>query len=315
MLGLLCLAAVPAQLFLPPAAMPRHAAPGTLRAPAAVADLSTVKGDALMQQLQAQLKGAVGKVGKEADGVGTLPHFLTVVTTGFAFLLAYAATPMWMWMRMWTTGRAEDPGTPPSRRAGSPLRMSASDPERFPSDSDYSALSRAIWRESENTKQRVRTGPAAAVLSHAPAAYVVIFNKGTEDEGVYTLQSQVDPRKQHLLTFENSGDADRFANLLQGQGLDQLGKPLMWESWRIVEYCEACEYAVTLVPMGTVFTPPQTNEMDHEAFRAQELMRQEAEFQGADFMQTAAKQKRDDHALGLHLYKAERENLERLFGL
>jgi hypothetical protein len=44
-------------------------------------------------------------------------------------------------------------------------------------------------------------------------------------------------------------------------------------------------------------------------------MRQEAEFQGADFMQTAAKQKRDDHALGLHLYKAERENLERLFGL
>ena len=50
-------------------------------------------------------------------------------------------------------------------------------------------------------------------------------------------------------------------------------------------------------------------------FRAQELMRQEAEFQGADFMQMAAKQKRDDHALGLHLYKAERENLERLFGL
>jgi len=178
------------------------------------------------------------------------------------------------------------------RAMGSPLRM----PEQW-SDSDYSALSRAIWRESENTKNRVRTGPAAAVLSHAPAAYVVIFNKGTEDEGVYTLQSQVDPRKQHLLTFENSGDADRFANLLQGQGLDQLGKPLMWESATIVEYCEACEYAVTLVPVGTVFTPPQTNEM------------------GEDLMQTPAKQKRDDHALGLHMYKAERENLERLFGL
>ena len=41
--------------------------------------------------------------------------------------------------------------------------MSASDPEQW-SDSDYSALSRAIWRESENTKNRVRTGPAAAVL-------------------------------------------------------------------------------------------------------------------------------------------------------
>jgi len=308
MLGLLCVAAVPAQLFLPPAAMPRHAATGTLRAPAAVADLSTVEGDAVMQQLQAQLKDAVGKVGKEADGVGSLPHFLTVVTTGFAFLLAYAVTAM----RMRTTGRAEDPGTPPSLRAGSPLRMSASDPERFPSDNDYSALSRAIWRESENTKQRVRTGPAQAVLSHAPAVYVVIFNEGTENEGVYTIQSKSAPPKTHLLTFENSGDADRFANLLQGQGLDQLGKPLMWESWRIVEYCEACEYAVTLVPMGTVFTPPQTNEMDHEAFRAQELMRQEAEsLSGADSMRTP----NDDHALGLHLYKAERENLERLFGL
>ena len=44
MLGLLCLAAVPAQLFLPPAALPQHAAPGTLRAPGAVADLSTVEG-------------------------------------------------------------------------------------------------------------------------------------------------------------------------------------------------------------------------------------------------------------------------------
>jgi len=52
--------------------------------------------------------------------------------------------------------------------------------------------------------------------------------------------------------------------------------------------------------------------MDHEAFRAQELMRQEAEsLSGADSMRTP----NDDHALGLHLYKAERENLERLFGL
>ena len=36
-------------------------------------------------------------------------------------------------------------------------------PEQW-SDSDYSASSRAIRRESENTKNRVRTGPAAAVL-------------------------------------------------------------------------------------------------------------------------------------------------------
>jgi hypothetical protein len=279
-----------------------------------------------MQQLQAQLKDAVDSqrekekeaeqrekeadhpgtlphfltalatgFEKEADHPGTLPHFLTAFATGCTAFLAYVVTTTWR-MRTRTTGRAEDPGTPPSLRAGSPLRMSASDPEQW-SDSDYSALSRAIWRESENTKNRVRTGLAETVLSHAQAVYVVIFNEGTENEGVYTLQSQGDPRKTHLLTFENSGDADRFANLLQGQGLDQLGKPLMWESAKIVEYCEACEYAVTLVPVGTVFTPPQTNEM------------------GADSMQMPAKQKRDDHALGLHLYKEERENLERLFGL
>ena len=65
MLGLLCVAAVPAQLFLSPAAMPRHAATGTLRAPAAVADLSRAERDALMQQLQAQLKDAVEQVEKE----------------------------------------------------------------------------------------------------------------------------------------------------------------------------------------------------------------------------------------------------------
>merc|ERR1719463_644410 len=267
-------------------------------------------------------------------------------------------------MRTRTTGRTEDPGTPPSVRAEgyvlnkggramgsplrmpeqwsdsdysassrairrgaentknrvrtgpaaaaeeSPLRMSASDPEQSDpeqsdpeqsdpeqlSDSAYRDLSHAIWRESENTKNRVRNGPAETVLSHAQAVYVLIFNQGMENEGVYTLQSP-SQSKPHLLTFENSGDADRFANLLQGQGLDQLGKPLKWESATIVEYCGACEYAVTLVPAGTTYTPPQTNEM------------------GEDLMQTPAKQKRDDHALGLHMYKAERENLERLFGL
>ena len=67
---------------------------------------------------------------------------------------------------------------------------------------------------------------------------------------------------------------------------------------------------VTLVPVGTIFTPPQKNEMDNDAFRALELMRQ-----GVDFMQMPAQQKRDDHALGLHMYKAEREKLERLYGL
>ena len=52
--------------------------------------------------------------------------------------------------------------------------MSASDPEQW-SDSDYSALSRAIWRESENTKNRVRTGPAETVLSHAQAVLLHFF--------------------------------------------------------------------------------------------------------------------------------------------
>ena len=126
MLGLLCVAAVPAQLFLPPAAMPRHAATGTLRAPAAVADLSRAERDALMQQLQSQLKDAVDrqrekekeveKEREEANHPGTLPHFLTGLATGFTAFLAYVVTTTWR-MRTRTTGRAEDPGTPPSLRA------------------------------------------------------------------------------------------------------------------------------------------------------------------------------------------------------
>ena len=124
MLGLLCVAAVPAQLFLPPAALPRHAATGTLRAPAAVADLSRVERDALMQQMQAQLKNAVDSQRekekeereKEADHPGTLPRFLTGLATGFTAFLAYVVTTTWR-MRTRTTGRAEDPGTPPSVRA------------------------------------------------------------------------------------------------------------------------------------------------------------------------------------------------------
>jgi hypothetical protein len=61
--------------------------------------------------------------------------------------------------------------------------------------------------------------------------------------------------------------------MLGGQGFGMVGKPFQWDAVKTREYCNACEYAVTLVPKNTQFAPPQNNSIDEEAFRHQERMR------------------------------------------
>jgi hypothetical protein len=176
------------------------------------------------------------------------------------------------------------------------------------SDEDYFELFNAMRSEHQNTRNKVQTGPADAVLNNVRGeVYVVIFNEGTQDEGVYTLQSQDDRRMTHLLTFENTDDANRFASMLQGQGLNALGKASAWDATKTMEYCLSCEYAVTHVPVGTMFSPPESNTVDEEAFRARrEMMNHGVEGAAVDQMC-------GQEACGLDEYLGERENFERLF--
>ena len=60
-------------------------------------------------------------------------------------------------------------------------------------------------------------GQPDSVLSHMSEAYVLIFNLGKQNEGVYTLLGQAAKAAPYVLTFERIEDAERFAEQLSAE--------------------------------------------------------------------------------------------------
>jgi hypothetical protein len=141
-------------------------------------------------------------------------------------------------------------------------------------DEDEEQLFREMHNMKDSTQQLVH-GPADHVLRNKPAAYVVIFNQGTEKEGVYTLEPRVGGTKAQLLTFDNAEDAHRFTHRLQGEDFNVVGgmssvslaaQPLMWDARRIFYFCQSGDFEVALVPAGGMITPPENNTYDPARF-------------------------------------------------
>jgi hypothetical protein len=135
----------------------------------------------------------------------------------------------------------------------------------------------ALRREMERSlgSQQLIRGPAEQVMGYRIKAYVIVFNRGQENEGVYTLEASAGGPKGQLLTFENTEDANRFASLLQGEDFTVVGnrgrvsleaQPLMWDSRRIEHFCQGGDFEVALVPSGGMITPPEKNMWDPERF-------------------------------------------------
>lgn len=129
------------------------------------------------------------------------------------------------------------------------------------SDQDESELRRMIAHQTN----LARLGSPESILNGDGNVFVLIFNQGQQDEGVYTLQGQATRVAGYVLTFEMYDDATRFADLLQAEGFD-LATPLQWNFDQISSFCQAGAFEVSLVPTGTVITPPSKNEYDHAAF-------------------------------------------------
>ena len=92
--------------------------------------------------------------------------------------------------------------------------------------------------------------------------YVLLFNPGTENEGIYTLKMREDDRNV-VLMFESEEDATRYGLLLEAQDfLSPSVEPI--ESEEVEEFCEEAEYECVLVPEGTLAIPPETNLDDIE---------------------------------------------------
>jgi len=99
------------------------------------------------------------------------------------------------------------------------------------------------------------------------SVYVLIFNPGQTDEGVYTLQGKSMRAGAYVLAFEQDDDAHRFSELLQAEGFSG-AVPLRWDKMQLRAFCDSGDFEVSLVPTGAVITPPAKNEFDNEAFES-----------------------------------------------
>jgi hypothetical protein len=128
-------------------------------------------------------------------------------------------------------------------------------------DDDDAALAHHISAHASTAK----CGEPERILHGIDSAWVLIFNVGRHDEGVYTLQGRASCPTAYVLAFERTDDAERFAQQLSSEGFD-LAKPLQWDVAQISAFCSAGEFEISLVPDGALITPPNKNEYDLEAF-------------------------------------------------
>lgn len=147
----------------------------------------------------------------------------------------------------------------------------------------------------------MRQGAPRTVLQGLSSAYVLIFNAGQQDEGVYTLQARVSQARANVLAFELDDDARRFAQLLCADGFvrrrpslactctclpmevaslvacahdawsiccrsQDLATSTTWEAGTLDKFCTTGSFEVSLVPKGTLIMPPTKNEYDKDAF-------------------------------------------------
>ncbi|HEY9647596.1 MAG TPA: DUF3110 domain-containing protein [Chroococcidiopsis sp.] len=87
--------------------------------------------------------------------------------------------------------------------------------------------------------------------------FVLLFNVGTEDEGIHSIRLK-EERRNVVLMFESEDDATRFGLLLEAQDFQT---PLVEgiDSEEVEEFCEGAGYECVLVPEGTLAVPPEAN--------------------------------------------------------
>ena len=118
-------------------------------------------------------------------------------------------------------------------------------------------------------------------------SWVLIFNAGQDDEGLYTLQGSEASVQQHgndgtyVLAFEQHEEASRFAMLLQAQGFD-MPTATEWPAEQLSEFCSSTEFGLGFVPHEALLVPPQLNYFDETAFEVVAKLQEVEEAYGAD---------------------------------
>lgn len=89
--------------------------------------------------------------------------------------------------------------------------------------------------------------------------WVMIFNAGQHNEGVYTqtgTEQTQGPESGSVLAFEATDDAGRFAQDLHATGGFDLATPLFWSAAQLSQFCHTSGLGIWKVPRGTLPTLP-----------------------------------------------------------
>ncbi|WP_040484511.1 DUF3110 domain-containing protein [Lyngbya aestuarii] len=85
--------------------------------------------------------------------------------------------------------------------------------------------------------------------------YVLLFNAGTENEGIHTIQMG---DRNTVLMFEEQEDATRFGVLLEAQDFPTPSVEAL-EDEEIKEFCRSVNYDWQLIQAGELAVPPDSN--------------------------------------------------------
>lgn len=84
--------------------------------------------------------------------------------------------------------------------------------------------------------------------------YVLLFNAGTDSEGIHTLKVN---DQNVVLMFENEDDATRFGLMLEAQDFPSATVE-EFDQDEIEEFCQGVNYECRVVPEGTLAVPPES---------------------------------------------------------
>lgn len=85
--------------------------------------------------------------------------------------------------------------------------------------------------------------------------YVLLFNAGTDNEGIHSLQAG---GRNTVLLFEQEEDAVRFGLMLEAQDFP-VPTVEMFDEKEIEEFCQDAGLEWKHIPAGALMTPPETN--------------------------------------------------------
>ena len=151
--------------------------------------------------------------------------------------------------------------------------------------------------------QRLSSARSGTVFGDAPdllrerkveRSWVLIFNPGQDDEGLYTLQGSETSEAEaacdgtYVLAFEQQEEASRFAMLLQAQGFD-MPAATEWPAEQLSEFCSSTQFGLGFVPGDALLVPPQRNYFDESAFELTAKLQGAEEAYGVDGAEVRAR--------------------------